>query len=121
MFNYRQLDPAQCKFIDVAGVEEIKNGQRIFIELGERSIVLFNIGGEYFAIENECSHDNGPIGEGDLEGMSIVCPRHGAKFDIATGKVLSLPAVEDIPAYAVRIKANRIQIGIPKKSVTSSR
>ncbi|MGB9668830.1 MAG: Rieske (2Fe-2S) protein [Anaerolineales bacterium] len=117
MFNYRKLDSSQCKFINVAGIEEVKNGQRMFIEIDDLSIVLFNIGGEYFAIENECSHDGGPIGEGDLEEMSIVCPRHGAKFDIATGQVLSLPAVEDIPAYPVRVKKDRIQIGIPKKSV----
>jgi len=121
MFNYRQFDSSKCKFIDIAGVEEVKDGQRIFFEVDEASIVLFNIGGEYFAIENECSHDVGPIGEGDLEAKCIVCPRHGAKFDIATGQALSLPAVEDIPAYPVRVKANRIQIGIPKKWVKSNR
>lgn len=115
MLNYKQLDPSKCKFIDIADIEEVGNGQRIFIELDNHSIVLFNIGGEYYAIENECSHDGGPIGDGDIEGMTIVCPRHGARFDIATGKVLSLPAVEDIPAYPTRIVGKRIQIGIPKK------
>ncbi len=121
MFNYKQLEPSKCRFIDVANTDEVGNGQRLFFELDNHSIVLFNIGGEYFAIENECSHDGAPIGDGEIEDMAIICPRHGARFDIATGKVLSLPAVEDIPAYPTRIVGNRIQIGIPKKSSKPNR
>ncbi|MGB9669153.1 MAG: Rieske (2Fe-2S) protein [Anaerolineales bacterium] len=115
MFNYKKLDPAKCKFVDVMNVNQLENGQRIFFEYDNHSIVLFNIAGEYFAIENECSHDGGPIGEGDLDGLNIICPRHGAKFDIVTGAVLSLPAMEDIAAYPTRIKGEKIQVGFPKK------
>jgi 3-phenylpropionate/trans-cinnamate dioxygenase ferredoxin subunit len=75
--------------------------------------VVFNIAGEYFAIADLCSHDDGPLGDGDLEGYEINCPRHGASFDVRTGKVLSLPAIVDIPAYPIRIVNGQIQIGLP--------
>ena len=58
-------------------------------------------------------HHDGPLGDGDLEGMEIICPRHGARFDVQTGKVVALPAVVDIPAYPVRIKDGQVEIGVP--------
>ncbi len=121
MLNYKNFQPSKCKFVDISNVDDLANRQRILVELEDHSIVLFNINGEYFAIENECSHDGGPIGEGDLDGMKIICPRHGAQFDLATGKALALPAVEDIPAYPTRIVNHRIQVGIPKRSSKSTR
>jgi 3-phenylpropionate/trans-cinnamate dioxygenase ferredoxin subunit len=77
--------------------------------------VIFNIGGTIFAIADVCSHDDGPVGEGELHGYEIICPRHGASFDLRTGKVLSLPAVLDIPAYPVRIVNGQIEIGLPRQ------
>lgn len=113
MFNYVQADPAQCEFIAVGPAEDLKNGERIFVQVDDLPIVIFNIAGQLFAIGDVCSHDDGPVGEGDVEGYSIHCPRHGAIFDIRTGKVLMLPAVVDIPAYPVRVVAGRIEVGIP--------
>jgi len=75
--------------------------------------VIFNIAGEYYAIADLCSHDDGPLGDGELEGFDINCPRHGAKFDVRTGDVLSLPAIVDIPAYPVRVRDGQIEIGLP--------
>jgi 3-phenylpropionate/trans-cinnamate dioxygenase ferredoxin subunit len=80
----------------------------------DKTIVVFNIAGQYYAILDVCSHDDGPVGEGDLEGYNITCPRHGAEFDVRTGKVMQMPAVVDIPAYPVRIADGNIQVGIPK-------
>jgi len=76
--------------------------------------VIFNIAGQYFAIADVCSHDDGPVGEGVLDGYDIACPRHGAQFDVRTGKVLSLPALEDIPAYPVRVVEGEIEVGLPE-------
>ena len=59
-------------------------------------------------------HDDGPLGDGDLEGYNIVCPRHGAEFDVKTGKAVQLPAAVDIPAYPVRVKDGTIYLGMPK-------
>lgn len=114
MFNYRTSDPSICRFYDVFPQEELQNGERAFVEIDHRSIVIFNIAGEFFAIADVCSHDGGPLGEGDLDGLTIICPRHGARFDLRSGKALTLPAVQDIPAYPVRVQNGMIQIGIPK-------
>ncbi len=114
MLNYTQLDPEKCEFIPVASVDDLPNGERMFIEIDGDPIVIFNIAGQYFAIADLCSHDDGPLGDGELEnGYEISCPRHGAHFDIRTGKALSLPAVEDIPAYPVRVTGGEIEIGLP--------
>jgi 3-phenylpropionate/trans-cinnamate dioxygenase ferredoxin subunit len=113
--NYTQLDPDLCEFYEVAAVEEIPNGERLFLEIGDDYIVLFNVAGGFYAIADLCSHDDGPLGDGGVEGHSIICPRHGAKFDLRSGKVLSMPAVTDIPAYPVRIIEGQIEIGIPKE------
>ena len=89
-------------------------GERLFIEINHEPIVIINQDGKLFAIGDVCSHDNGPVGDGEIEEGSIICPRHGARFEIATGKALTLPAVEDIPSYVVRIISGQIEIGIPK-------
>jgi 3-phenylpropionate/trans-cinnamate dioxygenase ferredoxin subunit len=78
-------------------------------------IALFNLNGTYYAIQDVCSHDDGPVAEGDLEGNEIICPRHGARFDVRTGEVLSLPAAVDIPAYPVRVEGEEILIGMPRE------
>jgi 3-phenylpropionate/trans-cinnamate dioxygenase ferredoxin component len=113
MYNYKLLDPAQCEYISIAEVNDLPNGERLFVEIDEKSIVVFNIAGQYFAIDDVCSHDDGPLGDGALEGFEISCPRHGARFDVRTGQVLALPAIVDISAYPIRIVDGAIQIGIP--------
>jgi 3-phenylpropionate/trans-cinnamate dioxygenase ferredoxin component len=113
VYNYKQLDPHQCEFIDVASSSELPNGERLFVEIDGQPIVIFNIGGQYFAIADVCSHDDGPVGDGRLDGYEIKCPRHGASFDVRDGKVLSLPGIVDIPAYPTRIVDGQIEIGIP--------
>lgn len=115
MLNYRLLKPEECEFVDISAVGELPTGERLFLEIDEFPIVVFNIAGQFFAIGDVCSHDNGPLGEGDLEGEEVICPRHGARFDLRTGKVLALPAVEDIPAYPVQVLNGRIKVGIPLK------
>lgn len=114
MYNYRNLEKEDCEFVDVVETDDLPTGERLFIEIDDLSIVLFNVGGEYYAIADLCSHDDGPLGDGDLDGLELACPRHGAHFDIKTGKALSLPAIVDIPAYPVRIMGATIQIGVPR-------
>ena len=115
MLDYKQIDPADCEFIGVAQVSDLPNGERLYLTIDELPIVVFNIAGSLFAIADLCSHDDGPLGDGELDGIEIVCPRHGARFDIRNGKVLSLPAIVDIPAYPVRVLDGEIQIGLPQE------
>lgn len=113
MFNYSTLNNDKLEFVPIGSINQLKDGERLFIEVDEKSIVIINIADKYYAIADICSHDDGPVGEGTLEGYEIICPRHGARFDIRTGKVLALPAFVDIPAYAVRLVGDQIEIGIP--------
>lgn len=114
MFNYSQQDPNNLDLIEIAPASELPNGERLFVEIADRPIVIFNIAGQLFAIGDVCTHDDGPLGDGTIEGYNIVCPRHGAEFDVRTGKVMQMPAVVDIPAYPVRVVDGQIQVGIPK-------
>lgn len=115
MFNYTQIDESKIEYMEIAPASDLPNGERLFVEIEGKPIVIFNIAGQYFSIADVCSHDDGPVGEGDLEGYNITCPRHGAQFDIRTGKVMQMPAVVDIPAYPVQIRDGNIFLGIPKE------
>ena len=115
MFNYTTVEEKKLQFIEIAPVSELPNGERLFIEIEGRALVIFNIAGQYFAIGDVCSHDDGPVGDGELEGLNVVCPRHGGEFDVQTGKAVQMPAVVDIPAYAVRVVEGMIQVGVPRE------
>ena len=100
------------EFVTVASTDELQPGdQPIVVEVGRRWVAVFNIAGEYYAIEDRCTHDDGPLAEGIVNGCIVECPRHGATFDLKTGKALSAPAHVDVPTYAVRVDGNAIKLG----------
>jgi 3-phenylpropionate/trans-cinnamate dioxygenase ferredoxin subunit len=113
MFNYRNLEEDQIEFVTVASVGEIAEGERLIFGIGELPVALFKLDGQYYALADLCSHDDGPVAEGELEELEIICPRHGARFNLESGEALTLPAVVDIPAYPVRVVGDDIQIGLP--------
>lgn len=115
MFNYTMFDESKVEFVEIAPASELPNGERLFVDLGDKPIVIFNIAEQFFAIGDVCTHDDGPLGDGLLEDHNIVCPRHGAEFDVRTGQAVQMPAVIDIPAYPVRVKDGLIFVGIPKE------
>lgn len=97
------------KRIEVARVDEIAPGERIFVEVGSGLyLVIFNVEGQFYAIEDRCTHDDGPLGDGDLDGYAVECPRHGARFDIRDGKVLSMPAIRPVPSFPLTVEGDRI-------------
>lgn len=102
------------EYISIIHEKELHIGDRLFVEIKNQPIVLLNVDGEIFAIADVCSHDDGPLGDGEVNDHVIKCPRHGATFSIKTGKALSLPAIVDIPAYPVKIYNCEIHVGIPK-------
>lgn len=114
MYDYREISADSIEYFQVAGVDDLENGERLYVEIGELELVIFNIAGEIFAIGDVCSHDGAPLGEGEVEDHDVICPRHGARFDIRSGKATGLPAVVDIPAYPVRIRDGQIEVGIQK-------
>lgn len=113
MYNYNTFSVEEVDFIPVAGEDEIPDGERIFLEIDGEPVAVFNIAGKYFAIADVCSHDDGPVAEGEIVETEIECPRHGARFDLETGKARTLPAVVDIPAYPVKVEAGEILVGFP--------
>jgi len=114
MYNYKSLDESKVEYLDIGPASELPPGGRLFVEIAGKPLVIFNIAGELFSIADVCSHDEGPVGEGELEGYNITCPRHGAQFDVRTGQVTQMPAVVDIPSYPVRVVSGTIQLGLPK-------
>ena len=98
-------------FVTVARVGEIPEGGVKLVRVDDQTIAVFHIDGGYYAIDDICTHDGGPLAEGRLEGEVIECPRHGARFNVKTGEVLSLPATVPVPTYAVRVEGDEIQVG----------
>jgi 3-phenylpropionate/trans-cinnamate dioxygenase ferredoxin component len=105
------MNDISYKYHKIGKVEDIPDGERVFFEIQGHSIVLFSLDGKFLAIDDSCSHDNGPIGDGEIEGEDIICPRHGARFDLRSGKVKSLPAVTDIAVFPVRILDGYVEVG----------
>ncbi len=100
------------KWVKVARTSDIPPGEKAIVEVDGELVVIVNLDGQYYAIEDVCTHDGGPLGEGelDLEGAEIVCPRHGARFDVRTGAALTLPAFEPVPTYEVRVEGEDILV-----------
>ncbi len=113
MAYYDKVDPALAEYVAVATTDEIPSGSRKLLEVDGRAIAVFNIAGTYYCIADVCSHDDGPVVEGALDEYEIECPRHGAHFDVRSGKVLSFPAIVDIPAYPVRVEDGEVLVGLP--------
>jgi 3-phenylpropionate/trans-cinnamate dioxygenase ferredoxin component len=98
------------EFVAVAKIGEIEEGKVKVVRVGDAPIGLTKVEGEFFAFADVCTHDDGPVAEGELDEYLIECPRHGAKFDIRTGKVRQLPAVTPIPVYAVRVEGEVVLV-----------
>ena len=98
------------KFITVAQANEIKPGVPVHVEVEDEPIALFKIEGNFYAIADVCTHDGGVLTGGTVEGVVITCPRHGAKFDITSGAVLSMPAFTPVKTYETRVKDGQLQI-----------
>lgn len=97
-------------FVTVARVGEIPEGGSRIVRLDDVPVAVFHVEGRYWAIEDVCTHDGGPLAEGVLEGCVIECPRHGARFDVRSGAVLAMPATAPIPTYEVRVEGEDIQV-----------
>ncbi len=100
------------EWIDVAPLNELQAGSRKVVHSEIGPIAVFNLAGELYAIEDICTHDGGELASGRCEGEQIICPRHGARFNIKTGKVLAPPAFEDIDTFPTRIENEIVQVDI---------
>jgi 3-phenylpropionate/trans-cinnamate dioxygenase ferredoxin subunit len=95
---------------DVAPESELTPGNFKVVDVDDVLIAVFNVDGEYYAIEDNCTHDGDCLTGGDIEGDEIICPRHGARFSIKTGAALTAPAYEDTPTFPVQIENGMVQV-----------
>jgi 3-phenylpropionate/trans-cinnamate dioxygenase ferredoxin subunit len=96
------------EFVRVANVADVPDPGRMLVEIDDRMIALFQVAGHFYAIDDVCTHDGGPLAEGKLEGFAIACPRHGARFDIRDGRVLSMPATQPTVAHEVKVEGDGV-------------
>ncbi|MBI5880422.1 MAG: non-heme iron oxygenase ferredoxin subunit [Chloroflexi bacterium] len=99
-------------FHKVAKTADVKDGQAKVVEIGDTRVLLCKVEGRICAIADICTHDGGPLGEGDLDGHEIICPRHGARFDVRTGAVLSFPAIMPVDAYPVMVDGDDVLVDV---------
>jgi 3-phenylpropionate/trans-cinnamate dioxygenase ferredoxin subunit len=97
-------------WVDVATKEKLAPGQCRVVDVDDVEIAVFNVGGRLLAVEDVCSHDGGELASGEVDGETIVCPRHGARFCLRTGRVLEPPAYEPIAVFPVRVQEGVIQV-----------
>jgi 3-phenylpropionate/trans-cinnamate dioxygenase ferredoxin subunit len=97
-------------FVPVARTTDVPDPGKLLVEVGDRLIALFHVGGQFFALDDVCTHDGGPLAEGDLRGYEIACPRHGARFDIRTGAALSMPATQPTVAHEVKVDGDQVYV-----------
>lgn len=99
-----------AQFVKVATTDEIAPGTGKQVEANGKQIALFNLDGNFYAIDNTCTHRGGPLAEGYVEGEEVTCPIHGAQFNITTGAVVGPPATQNVAKYNVRVQGNDIEI-----------
>jgi 3-phenylpropionate/trans-cinnamate dioxygenase ferredoxin subunit len=100
--------------IEVAEVAELPPGTMRLVPVGEITVGVYNCAGKLYAIEDRCSHDDGPLCEGDWdhEACVVVCPRHGSRFDLESGIPMSLPAYQSVPTYPVSVRDGMIVVEV---------
>lgn len=99
-------------WVALTAPDDVEDGHAEVFEADGRRIALCKAGGEFYAIDDVCTHDGGPLDQGTLTGKEIECPRHGARFDIVTGRALCLPAVRPVKTYPTRVSDGRVEVEI---------
>jgi 3-phenylpropionate/trans-cinnamate dioxygenase ferredoxin subunit len=99
-------------FIPVAEASDVPDPGKLLVEIGERLVVLIHAAGRWYALDDVCTHDGGPLSDGPLdpEQGTIACPRHGAKFDVKTGAALTMPATKATKAHEVKVVGEQILV-----------
>lgn len=102
------------KFVLAAHTSEIEPGEAISFETDDYIIAVFNVDGEFYAIEDNCTHSNAPLSQGEVMDCVVVCPYHAAEFDLKTGEVLCRPATEPVRTFNVKVEGDSIMVDIER-------
>jgi len=98
------------KWVNAAPVGAFAPNQCVVVDVDGIAVAVFNLEGEFLAIEDQCSHEESTLSDGEIEGETIICPRHGAKFALRTGEALSAPAYEPVATFRVRVADGMVQV-----------
>jgi 3-phenylpropionate/trans-cinnamate dioxygenase ferredoxin subunit len=101
-----------ANFVAIAKVGDLKKGQVKTLNVNGHHVALCNVEGTYFATQDLCTHDGGPLGEGELIEYEIECPRHGGRFDVRSGEVTAMPPMFPIKTFLVRVQDDEIQVEV---------
>ena len=96
------------EYVHVASTSDVQDPGKLLVEVDAEMIALFHVGGSFYAIDDVCTHDGGPLVDGELQDYTIACPRHGAKFDIRTGAALSMPAIRPTLSHDVKVDSGSV-------------
>jgi 3-phenylpropionate/trans-cinnamate dioxygenase ferredoxin component len=100
------------EFVSVAKASETPVGTITVHQVGDVRIALCNVNGRFYAIDDVCTHDGGPLDQGELQGQLVECPRHGAKFDVTDGRAVVLPAVRPVKTYPVQVDGDEVKVEV---------
>jgi len=103
-----------ARYVKVGKVADIPEGRPETFGVEDRHIAIYRLNDGYYAIEDICTHDGGPLAEGEVDDDVVICPRHGARFSIRTGAALSFPAVTPVDSYPVRVEGDDLLVGLPE-------
>ena len=97
-------------FVEVANVSEVADPGSMLVEVEDRLVVLIHAAGHFYALDDVCTHDGGPLSDGpvDAEGGTIACPRHGAKFELKSGAAVTMPATKATVAHEVKVEGEQV-------------
>ena len=101
------------ELVKIAETKDLPAGSAIQVEVRERKLAVFNVAGSYYAIDDTCTHQAGPLSEGEVEGTTVTCPWHGATFDVTTGNVLGPPDPSGVRSYRVQVDGGDIKVEVP--------
>lgn len=100
----------RAQFVRVASVDELPPGTGKAVTVNDRRIALFNVDGTFYAIDDSCTHEEASLAQGSLYGDIVACPKHGSRFNVRTGRVLSLPAVIPVNTYPVKVEEGQVYL-----------
>ena len=104
----------EAEFVKVAAADEIPNGRLKLVDVRGERVAVANVDGSFCAFADECTHDGGPLSEGDLEGEVVTCPWHFSRFNVRTGEIVDSPAEDPVQVYAVRVEGGEVYVGGPQ-------
>jgi 3-phenylpropionate/trans-cinnamate dioxygenase ferredoxin subunit len=108
---------SQTTFVAIADATDVPAGEARVVTYNGWRYAVCNVDGTFHVVDDTCTHDDGPLGEGQLDGCDIVCPRHGARFDVRDGSVQSMPAVYPVRAYETRVQDGKVEIALSRREV----